>query len=76
MRRDGLRWCDSGELRGLYEKDIGVANCFLLTCNHQENSADHTSSSSSPSWHVPRSISTVSIFHFTLAPKATRRPVE
>lgn len=52
MRRDGLRWCDSGELRGLREK-IGVVGYLLFTGNTHPNSAIDTSSSSSPSSHVP-----------------------
>lgn len=45
MRRDGLRWCDSGELRGL-EEDIDVVDCLLFTGSTHPNSAVHSSSSS------------------------------
>lgn len=51
MRRDGLRWCDSGELTRL-EEENDVVNHLLFTGVTHLNSAGHSSPSSSPSSHV------------------------
>ena len=52
MRRDGLRWCDSGELTGL-EEENDIVNHLLFTGDTHPNSAGHSSPSSSLWSHVP-----------------------